>query len=356
MSVVYLTADFGKLYKQQNYLIFENEEKGKDKIFPHRTEQIVIAGNINITTSALRLLMKHKINTIFINKNGKFNGKISFDETKNVFLRLRQYKLLEDEQFKLKFSKIITTAKLKNQLNFMKKIKRERKLKENALLQIARLEEIIKKVESAENVDQVRGYEGIGARYYFNIYKYGNIQDWAHFNGRTAHPPQDEVNAVLSFLYTLIYYRIDSAISLEGLDPFVGFMHSIDYGKKTLAFDLMEEFRVPLADTLTLSLFNLAILDKEDFREVEFSKDSYEFPLDTDTEQETGASKKGILLTSAGLRKVIGYFEKKLKEQIFYEPLNDSVHYVKIIREQVKQFKRVINGEQSVYKPLIIRR
>ena len=77
MSVVYLTADFGKLYKQQNYLIFENEEKGKDKIFPHRTEQIVIAGNINITTSALRLLMKHKINTIFINKNGKFNGKIS---------------------------------------------------------------------------------------------------------------------------------------------------------------------------------------------------------------------------------------------------------------------------------------
>jgi len=356
LSVEYLTSYDGKLVKKGDIPVLDTGEM-TNTIFPHRTEQIVVIGNINFTTSALKLLMKHRINTIFLNKNGIFNGKIVFEEQKNIYLRLKQYKLLEDENFKLSFSKVITKAKLKNQLTYIHKIKRARRIGALIKDEIKQMEEIIKTVDDAETIEQVRGYEGMGAKTYFKVFKMGNIQDWAKFNGRSAHPPQDEVNAVLSFLYTLLYYRIDAAITIEGLDPFAGYMHSIDYGKKTLAFDLMEEFRVPIADMTTLSLFNLAILNPDDFQEVIFSKDSVDYPLDiNDSEENKGIiSKKGILLNKSGLKKVIKYFEKRLKEILFYEPSGNSIHYYRIIREQVKQFKRFINNEESKYKPFLIK-
>jgi len=294
MSTIYIITDFGKLNKKGETLQLCHSDGTISIIFPYKTEQLVVIGNIEITGRAFKLLMHYKIETIFLNKNGRFNGKLVFQEGKNVFLRQKQYKLLEDEDFKLRFTRSVIKAKLKNQLTFMQRIKRERRIN-------IKLDSTINKMKD----------------------------------------------------------NVESAIESEGLDCYVGYLHSIDYGRKSLTFDLMEEYRTPIADTLTAACFNLGILDMDDFNEVVFGKNNDDLPLeliqDENKESILVEEKKGVLLTKEGLKKVIAQFEKKLDTGYYYPVLEKSITYKAIIREQVKHFKRMIMGEEQSYKPLIIK-
>ncbi|RKX80198.1 MAG: CRISPR-associated endonuclease Cas1 [Spirochaetes bacterium] len=361
MSTIYIVSDYGKLIKKNKTLQLTSNDGTTTIIFPYKTDQLVVMGSIEITGPALKLLMRYNIDTVFLGKNGKYNGKIAFQESKNVFLRQKQFKMLEDRDFVLDFSKSVVRAKLKNQLTFMQRIHRRRENAKQLHKTILNMKLNLERVEEAGSAEQLRGIEGLGARYFFSLFRENIIQDWAVFKGRSMHPPEDNVNAVLSFLYTLLFFRVDGAIESEGLDSFVGYFHSLDYGKRTLSFDLMEEFRTPLADTLCCSLFNLAILEENDFEEVVFSVDDIDYPLEDDGEEEKGEGsvlyqeKKGVLLTKKGLRKALKQFEKKLEDQYYYQPLKRQISYKKLIREQVKHFKRVLNGEEKMYKPMVIK-
>ncbi len=362
MSTVYLVADKARLTKRGQTLVLQYDENTSKTIFPFRTEQIVLIGNIDITTPALKLLMHHKIDTVFLNKNGKFNGKLTFNRGKNVLLRLRQFRLLENKTFTLSMARAIARGKIHNQIMFAQRIKRERKIPEISQ-NIERMIDLLKKTKEATSVDTLRGIEGSAARLYFFIYKYAFLVDWAEFPGRSMHPPKSNVNAVLSFLYTLIMNRVEAALETEGLDPYVSYFHSINYGKIGLAFDLMEEFRVPLSDMLTASLFNLGILSPEDFRTVNFSSEDDEFPLDLELneseierdEKDLVKSSQGILLTKEGLRKAIAQFERRLETQILHPHAERRMNYKQVIRFQAQHLKRVINGEEQYYKPFEIR-
>ncbi len=357
MKVLYLTTDGAKLVKKGNVLKLMKDKDVYHTIFPHQTEQIFIIGNIEITTPAFKLLMKHKIDTVFISKNGKFHGKLTFNPSKNIYLRLKQYKLLEDEEFKVNLSKSIINAKIKNQITFLQRIYRSKK-NPDVKYAINKLKENLQSLENAQSVESIRGIEGIASKNYFSVFRHAILPDFAVFRKRTKNPPEDNVNAVLSFVYTLIYFRVDSYLEAEGLDSYAGYLHSLDYGRKSLAFDLMEEYRTPLGETFTVALFNLGILNKDDFREVIFSKESEDYPLEPDikdSECEIISEKKGVLLTKNGLRKVISHFEKRLNTEYFYTPENRKIFYKKIIHYQIKHFKRVILGEEKFYKPLVIK-
>jgi len=359
MSSIYILTDHGKLNKKGEALQLWAKDGTLTSIFPYKTDRLVIAGNIEITGGALKLLMRHQVNTIFLGTNGKFNGKLDFQEGKNVFIRKRQYETLDTIDLSLSIAKEIACGKLKNQLSFAQRIKRRRETENTVSSTIERMKNNIEKAEKAPNIDTLRGYEGMGARYYYSIFRQNIIQDWAVFKGRSMHPPADNVNAVLSFLYTLLLYRVDAAIEAEALDPFVGYLHTLDYGKRALTFDLMEEYRTPVADTLCCALFNLGILEKSDFREVVFSSGDYDYPLESEEENEKATvvqqEKKGVLLTKDGLKKVIGQFEKKMDTLLFYPPLNKQISYNVIIYEQVRHFKRVLNQEETIYKPLVLK-
>ncbi|MEJ5273273.1 MAG: CRISPR-associated endonuclease Cas1 [Spirochaetota bacterium] len=361
MPAVYIVSKYGKLSKKGDTLIYECDNY-TSTIYPFRTDELVFIGRVDITGAALSLLMKHQIDTVFLSSNGKFNGKLTFSEKKNVFLRLKQYKLLENYDARVLFSKKIVDGKLKNQITFLYRMGRKNKfdyeLINNSINQIKTL---LPNIEQASDIQKIRGYEGIGAKNYFAVFGKDIIQDWAVFNGRSKNPPKDNVNAVLSFLYTLLYQRIDAAIESEDLDPYIGMFHEIDYGKRTLSFDLIEEFRVPIADTLTISLFNLGILSKDDFQQVDFTTESDEYPLDDNEneeliEEDIGDEKivkstKGVLLTESGLKKCIEGFEKKLATTLTSPFSGKTVSYLGLIREQVKSYKRFVNGEEAIYKP-----
>ncbi|MHB1661192.1 MAG: CRISPR-associated endonuclease Cas1 [bacterium] len=362
MSIIYIVSDYGKLVKNGDVLQFKKGDDIFKTVFPFKTEQLIIMGNIEITSPALRMLMRHNIDSVFLSNNGKFNGKITFQDgkSKNVFLRQKQYKLLDDGNFCLKIAKSIVSSKLQNQYSFMQRIKRKRDGDPSITKNIDNMKNNLDAVSESKDVEQLRGYEGLGSKYFFDVFKYAIDPEWAKFNGRNRRPPKDSVNAILSLLYTLVLFRVDAALESAGLDSYVGYFHSLDYGRKALALDLMEEYRTPIADALTAAIFNLGVLEKEDFQEAVFSKNSEEFPLDveTDGDEEKDDNKfisseaRGVLLTKGGIKKVLAQFERKLDTEAYYQPLEKNITYKDLFFEQAKHFKMVINGEESNYKPL----
>ena len=361
MGTVYILSDHGKLAKHNDAFMFVSSSGETRKIFLHRTDRIIIAANIEITGSALRLIMRNQIDTIFLSANGKFNGKLEFEEGKNVFLRKRQYESLKEPDFGLKIARSIAIGKISNQISFMQRINRKSN-RINVESTIEQSKRNLAAVEIAKSIESIRGHEGLGSKLYFSAFRLNINPEWAIFKGRSMNPPRDNVNAVMSFLYTLLMYRVDSFIEMEGLDPYAGYLHTLEYGKRSLTFDLMEEYRASICDTLACALFNLGILTASDFEIVDFSVTSDDAPLhqaeadQSETEQiETSEAIKGILLSKVGAKKVAEKFEEKIESVIFYPPENQRMSYQKIIANQVHRFRRVLQNEEAEYKPFIIR-
>lgn len=358
MSHVYVISDYGKLSRQGDALCLTHPGS-KRTIFPHKTDKLILMGKVDLTSSALQLLMKEQIHTIFLNKNGRFNGQLEFQDGKNVFLRRKQYQML-DGAWPVEFVRSVVRGKLQNQLAFMQRTVRRKEDSPQTRRQLNLMHSLMAKAEEADSIESLRGYEGAGAAAYFSLFKYAVQPDWAVFNGRSRFPPRDNVNAVLSFLYTMILYQVESAIELEGLDPYVGYLHTLEYGKKSLVFDLMEEYRTPIADMLAVSLFNTGVLNEDDFEESDYDpQNEKQQPLEEEQQPAdtpvAPAGKPAVLLTKPGLAKVISKLEKKFETTLHYAPVGDSISYKRIIRNQVKHFRRVLNGEEAVYKPLQIR-
>ena len=358
MAAIYILSDRGKLTKKDETIVFIQPDETKTILFPFKTEHLVIIGNVSISGDALRLLAKYKIGATFLSSNGRFNGKLSFGDSKNVFLRQKQYRILDNEKQSLEIARSIVVGKIKNQISFMQRIKRKNGMEEKSVTDaIASIKNTLNDAEKTDDIEKLRGYEGIAARYYFSVFGCNINADWAEFKKRSKNPPLTNVNAVLSFLYTLLLYRVESAIETQGLDACCGNLHAVNYGKQALVFDLMEEFRSPIADSVCCALFNLGTLKEEDFEVKKFSEGDSDFPLDVnaipDTADEREAENnaiKAVLLTKDGIKKVISAFEAKMDSVVLYQPTIQKLSYKKIIFEQAEHYKRVINGEETEYK------
>lgn len=348
MASIYILSDHGKLTKKDETIVFVQPDETRTILFPFKTELLVIIGNVSISGDALRLLAKYKIPTTFLSSNGRFNGKLSFGDGKNVFLRQKQYRILDDEKQSLEIARSIVVGKIKNQISFMQRIKRKSSSTEQVVIDsINAIKNTLDNAQKADDIEKLRGYEGVAARQYFAVFGY-NIQcEWAEFKSRSKNPPRSNVNAVLSFLYTLLMYHVESALESQGLDVCCGNLHALNYGKQALVFDLMEEFRSAIADSVCCALFNLGTLNKEDFEVKNFSEDDTDYPLESSSAEE---DVKAVLLTKAGIKKVIAAFESKMDSMILYQPTGQKISYKKILYEQAEHYKRVVSGEETEYK------
>lgn len=173
-------------------------------------------------------------------------------------------------------------------------------------------------------------------------------------------PPTDPVNALLSLGYTLLLNQVMASASLVGFDPYFGMLHFVDYGRPSLALDLMEEWRPIIVDTLVLSVFNLKALAPSDFEErprTEEAKngeaESEKGPQTSDEGEEK--EKTAVLLTESGFRKFITQYERKMTQKAQHHLTGDQITYRDCIREQVRHFARCIKGEESEYQPMPLR-
>ncbi len=298
MSTLYIISDDGKLTKEEEHLCLHKTDGTHERILLFQTDSIVLAGSISITGDALRFISRKQIPLIFVSKNGMFNSRLDYSASKNVFLHRQQFKLNESSQ-SLSIAKAIVCGKIKNQLTFIQRIKRKAENAEDLCTITETLKQLMEDAENTASKESLRGYEGLAAKHYFRAVAFNIEPEWADFKTRSQHPPKTNVNAVLSFLYTMLSHKVRCAIELQGLDATIGTMHELTYGKEMLVYDLMEEFRVPVCDMVCCALFNLNILHEEDFRQAAFDSENDDFPLQEGEPQETG-----ILLTRDGMYKV----------------------------------------------------
>lgn len=384
--IVYVKTQGARIVKEGRHLLVKKGDGIYNTLFTYKLDQLLLFGNIEITHNAMCQLMRNNIDTVFLTRYGRYLGRLAAPESKNVFLHKAQYILLDAPEFGLALARDIVAGKLASMATLLMRIKRSRKIPEAGIM-AREIQDLMPKLAGADSVDSVRGYEGRGSALYFKGFRHGFVEDKG-FRKRTRRPPTDPVNSVLSLLYTFLMNRVYSAVRIAGLDPYPGFLHSVDYGRYSLVLDLMEEFRTIIADTLTFSLFNLKILQPEDFHiempidatsnrpEQGVSPDITADPLglislnDGDSEcfdlpeqrMEAGpvpaepvTGKYPVKLSPEAFKRVIDGFEKKLTTTFHYPAAGRQLTYGDAIIFQAGRFRKVIEGEVDVYQPLLLK-
>jgi len=385
--VVYLNTQGARLVKEGRHLLVKKGEDTYHTLFTYKLRQIVVFGNVEITHRALAQIMRYEIDTVFLTQNGRYLGRIASPESRNVFLHKRQYALLDDKVFSVKMARAIVEGKMSNMTTLLLRIRRSRNA-DLAGRKARAIQDLMPLLEKADNVDSIRGYEGRASALYFEAFSAGFIENQG-FTRRVRRPPTDPVNSILSLTYTFLMNRVYAAVRVAGLDPYPGFLHSIDYGRYSLVLDLMEEFRTIIADTLTLSLFNLKVLQKNDFYE-ETPEECPEEPTDAtravfadvsrdpigwisgseadsvvfdipeqhmnDTQAaQRPAGKYPVKLQPDAFKRVIEAFEKKLTTEFYYPPAERTLTYADALIYQAGRYRKVIEGEAEVYRPVLLK-
>lgn len=384
--VVYVRTQGSKIVKEGRHLLVKKNNSTYHTLFTYKLDQVIIFGNVHITYPAFVQLVLHSIDVVFLTYNGRYLGRIATAEAKNVFLRKRQYQLVDDQKFALRLCRSIVTGKLSNMATLLLRIKRSR----NAGLpgeMARRIQDLMEPALRADSIESLRGYEGRGTAHFFKAFSWGFIDNMG-FTKRVRRPPTDPVNSVLSLLYTFVMNRVYTAVRVAGLDPYPGFLHSLDYGRYSLVLDLMEEFRSIIAETLTLSLFNLKILQRNDFlSEVPTDEadhatgesavaDVTKDPLghisgniadmdhtdlpeqrmaDSAEQADSPTGKYPVKLRPEAFARVIDAFEKKLTTAFHHPPAGRRFTYREAIVFQAGHLRKVIEGEAEAYQPLVLK-
>lgn len=365
MSIVYLTEQNASVSKEGGRLLVKKEGVVSHTIHLFKLDQVVLFGNIFLTPAAIRYLLKEGVDTAFMTRQGRYLGRLQSALGKNIVLRREQFRKMEDEGFCLKTAKSLVKGKLANLRTVLMRLNRQR---ENLELdnKILALRNLIPKVDEAGSLDTLRGYEGRGSAIYFEGFSKGFLAEDVEFPGRVRRPPTDPINALLSLGYTLLLNQVIAAASLVGFDPYVGSLHSVDYGRPSLALDLMEEWRPIIVDTLVLSVFNLKALTPSDFEERKpgsVEKESVNTPEAgnegekelTESSGSAAEDSPAILLTESGFRKFITQYERKMGQKVQYHLTEEHYTYRDCIREQVRHFARYLKGEETEYQPMPLR-
>jgi len=386
--VVYVNTQGARIVKEGRHLLVKKGEDTYNTLFTYKLKQIVLFGNVEITHSALAQILRHEIDTVFLTRNGRYLGRMASPESRNVFLHKKQYALLEDRAFAVRMARSVVAGKLANMATLLMRIRRSRDA-EIAFRRAREIQDLLPVLEKADNVDSIRGYEGRAGALYFEAFPAGFVEKQS-FKRRVRRPPTDPVNSILSLLYTFLMNRVYAAVRVAGLDPYPGFLHAIDYGRYSLVLDLMEEFRTIIADTLTLSLFNLKILRQDDFYEekpenmlaaagddaaisatADVSKDpigwisgnetdsvAFDIPeqrMDIDAAAARPAGQYPVKLQREAFKRVIEAFEKKLTTEFYYPPAERTLTYADALIYQAGHYRKVIEGEVQVYQPVLLK-
>ncbi len=301
--------------------------KGKEKIAQVpmiNVDSILVFGNPQITTQAMAVLLEEGIDVAFLSTNGKLRGRLTSSVSKNVLLRVAQYERQLDDEFQVNLARTIVKSKIRNGRKVIKRFLYNHSNFDfsNELLLI---ETTLKKLDNQKTVNSLMGSEGIATAAYFKAFGKMFLKDF-RFETRSRRPPKDPVNALLSFGYTLLTNEILALVTAHGLDPHIGFLHGIVYGRPSLALDIVEEFRHPVIDRFVLNLFNYRKLNKNDFEK----------------------SENGILLTDEGRKTFFAHYDKLLKRNLSKE--KGPITLRDLLKRQVRCMTATIKNN-APYKP-----
>ena len=339
LNTLFVTTQGSYLSKEGDTVLVSQEREVKLRVPIHNLGSIVCFGNVLCSPFLLGLCGERNVTISFLTENGRFLARIHGPVNGNVLLRREQYRRADDPATTAEITRSVVTAKIANSRIVLQRAMRDGPELADSVPMKQALEDMqqyIKNLQEQPTVDQIRGVEGTAAAAYFGVFDHCISANKEHFffKERSRRPPLDNMNALLSFLYTLLVHDVQSALEGVGLDPAVGFLHRDRPGRPGLALDLMEELRAYLVDRLALSLVNRQQVKPQGFTQTE----SGAVTMDDDT-------RKAVLVA----------WQKRKQEEITHLLLQEKVPLGLLAHIQAQILARYLRGELEGYPPFLWR-
>ncbi len=337
LNTLYVMTQGAYLTLDHETVKIEVEGKTKLQVPMHHLGAIFTMGNIMMSPFLMHHCTENGKAVVFLDMNGQFLARVVGKITGNVLLRQAQYEAVRDTQKSASIARNIVAAKIQNSRQILLRGARETDNTEieSGLRRAAEaLSHAIHELRKSGNIEEIRGFEGASANAYFHVFDTMVKENRETFimHGRTRRPPRDHINALLSFLYTLLLNDCVSAVEGVGMDSQMGFLHALRPGRPALGLDLMEELRSVLADRLALTLINLKQVTKKDFDERE------------------GGS---VYLNEAGRKTVVVAYQKRKQDEFTHPVLEEKVPFGLIPHVQARLLARHLRGDMEEYLPVL---
>ncbi len=337
LNTLFVTSEDAYLaLETENVAVYIGEEKKAQ--YPLLVLESIISFSYKGASPALMgACARNGIQLVFLTPRGRFLARVCGQEQGNVLLRKEQYRLSDNLEKSCRIARNFIFGKVYNQRWVLERTLRDHRMRvDSATLESASqaLAGLLPAIETETDLDALRGLEGEASVRYFRVFDEMVLNQKADFlfDGRNRRPPTDNMNALLSFAYVLLSSDCASALESVGLDSYVGFMHRDRPGRTSLALDLMEELRAPMADRLCITLVNNRVLQDKHFER-----------------QESGA----VFLGEDGRKLFLSAWQTKKKEEITHPYLKEKMPWGLVPYVQSLLLARCLRGDLDGYPPFL---
>jgi CRISPR-associated protein Cas1 len=338
-NTLFVTTQKAYLAKEGEAVVVRVDKKTRLRVPIHTIGGIVCFGNVACSPFLMGFCAERDVSISFLTERGRFLARSNGPVSGNVLVRRAQYRRADKPDVSARIAAAIIAAKVANCRSVLQRGIRDHKEKVDVpelKSAVKRLGDSIKELKEGVPLDVLRGIEGNAASIYFNVFDQlivANKEEFS-FKGRNRRPPLDKVNALLSFIYTLLMHDVRSSLEAVGIDPAVGFLHRDRPGRYGMALDLMEEFRPFLADRLTFSLINLGQVKKAGF----------------------SISESGAVYMDDETRKVVlTAYQNRKQDEVFHPFFEEKVKIGMLFFSQALLMNRFLRDDLDGYPPFIWR-
>lgn len=339
LNTLFVTTQGAYLSKEGETVVVKADNEVRLRVPVHTLGGIVCFGNVGCSPFLMGFCAQNDVAISFLSEHGRFLARVQGPVSGNVLLRREQYRKADDQSASVEVAKSVLTGKLANCRTVLQRALRDHgeKMNGEAVKGVSsRMSYYLERLNEETSLDALRGIEGDAAHMYFGVFNelITTQKEGFFFEERNRRPPLDNVNSLLSFIYTLTMHDVRSALESVGLDPAVGFLHRDRPGRPGLALDLMEEFRPFLADRLVLSLINLKKVQKDGFKKTE-----------------SGA----VIMSDETRKEVLVSYQNRKQEEMTHPFIGEKIHVGMLFHIQALLFSRHLRGELDAYPPFIWR-
>lgn len=336
LNTLYVSTQGIYLHREGETVVARLDREPKLRLPIHTLSGIVCFGNVLCSPFLLGLCGERGVQVSFLTEHGRFLARVSGAVSGNVLLRREQVRRADNPAASLAIARSFVLGKLANSRTVMQRALRDHGPDAALETAVNTLANAIRRAGEADDIDILRGIEGEAANAYFGAFDSMIVaqKECFHMTGRSRRPPLDPLNALLSFLYTLLAHDCTAALEGVGLDPQMGFLHALRPGRPSLALDQMEEFRSVLADRVALSLINLKQINARSF-----------------TTSESGA----VVMKDDDRKNVLKAWQQKKQESLQHPFLDEKVQIGLLPHAQALLLARHLRGDLDAYPPFLLK-
>lgn len=337
LNTLFITQPDVYLSLDGDNVVLIKEQKKIGRLPLHNLESIITFGYAGASPALMGYCAERNISIAFLTMNGRFRARVIGKSRGNVILRKKQYRVSDNEDMSTVVARNFIVGKIYNNKWILERMTRDYPLRINVdqFKEISKhLSNIIAEVRKCGNLETLRGLEGQAAISYNKVFDQMILQQKEdfYFTMRSRRPPLDNINAMLSFGYTLLANDTASALESVGLDAYVGFLHRERPGRVSLALDVMEELRVVYVDRFVLSLINKKVMKKEDF-----------------LKKENGT----VIMTDDARKNFLAAWQNKKQEKITHPYLKEKISWGLAPYAQALLLARYLRSDLDEYPPFL---